>query len=45
MIIPVDYYQVLGLKRDADDSKIKSAYRKLALRVRIQSHLVSPRTK
>jgi molecular chaperone DnaJ len=26
-----DYYDVLGLSRDADDQKIKSAYRKLAL--------------
>ena len=27
-----DYYEVLGLERDADASKIKSAYRKLALK-------------
>jgi molecular chaperone DnaJ len=25
-----DYYQILGVKRDADDKEIKSAYRKLA---------------
>jgi DnaJ-class molecular chaperone len=33
MIVPPDYYQVLGLQRDAEDSQIKSAYRKLALKV------------
>ncbi|GJN93393.1 hypothetical protein Rhopal_006448-T1 [Rhodotorula paludigena] len=27
-----DYYQVLGVSKDADDSKIKSAYKKLALK-------------
>src|SRR2546427_12482491 len=26
-----DYYEVLGLNREADDQQIKSAYRKLAL--------------
>ncbi|MCL4402598.1 MAG: DnaJ domain-containing protein, partial [Acidobacteria bacterium] len=26
-----DYYEVLGVGRDADDQQIKSAYRKLAL--------------
>ena len=26
-----DYYEVLGVERDADDSTLKSAYRKLAL--------------
>ena len=25
-----DYYQILGVKKDATDSEIKSAYRKLA---------------
>ena len=25
-----DYYDILGVKRDASDSEIKSAYRKLA---------------
>ena len=25
-----DYYEVLGIKRDADDAAIKKAYRKLA---------------
>ena len=25
-----DYYQILGIKKDASDSEIKSAYRKLA---------------
>jgi curved DNA-binding protein CbpA len=28
-----DYYQVLGLQRDAEDAQIKAAYRKLALKV------------
>jgi len=27
-----DYYEVLGLERDATDQQIKSAYRKLALK-------------
>jgi DnaJ-class molecular chaperone len=44
MIVPPDYYQVLGLARDAEDAQIKAAYRKLALKVSI-SHIVSPRTK
>ena len=26
-----DYYKVLGVPRDADDSAIKKAYRKLAI--------------
>jgi len=29
---PRDYYEVLGVERDADDSTIKKAYRKLALK-------------
>ncbi|KAJ3307085.1 DnaJ sub B member 13 [Kappamyces sp. JEL0829] len=32
MIIPQDYYQVLSLKRDCQDSDIRLAYRKLALK-------------
>lgn len=27
-----DYYEVLGIEKDADDSKIKNAYRRLAIR-------------
>ncbi|RPH56207.1 MAG: molecular chaperone DnaJ, partial [Acidobacteria bacterium] len=27
-----DYYEVLGVARDANDQQIKSAYRKLALK-------------
>jgi curved DNA-binding protein CbpA len=27
-----DYYQVLGVAKDADDNAIKNAYRKLAVR-------------
>ncbi len=27
-----DYYEILGLDRNADDQALKSAYRKLALR-------------
>ena len=27
-----DYYQVLGVNRDADESTIKKAYRKLAMK-------------
>ena len=27
-----DYYEILGVNRDADDSTIKSAYRKLAMK-------------
>jgi preprotein translocase subunit Sec63 len=44
MIVPPDYYQVLGLQRDAEDSQIKSAYRKLALKVKLID-AVSSRTK
>ena len=29
---PRDYYDVLGVAREADDSTIKKAYRKLALK-------------
>ena len=29
---PLDYYEVLGLTRNADDATIKKAYRKLALK-------------
>jgi DnaJ-class molecular chaperone len=32
--LPLDYYHVLGLEKAADDDAIKSAYRKLALKVR-----------
>ncbi len=28
-----DYYQILGVKRDATQAEIKSAYRKLAKKV------------
>ncbi|MFT5932926.1 MAG: molecular chaperone DnaJ, partial [Hyphomonas sp.] len=27
-----DYYEVLGVARDADDKQLKSAYRKLAMK-------------
>lgn len=27
-----DYYEVLGIEKDADDPKIKNAYRRLAIR-------------
>jgi DnaJ-class molecular chaperone len=27
-----DYYQILGVEKDADDTKIKNAYRRLAIR-------------
>jgi curved DNA-binding protein CbpA len=29
-----DYYQILGVDRNADDSQLKKAYRKLAVKVR-----------
>lgn len=29
---PLDYYEVLGLTRNADDPTVKKAYRKLALK-------------
>jgi preprotein translocase subunit Sec63 len=29
---PEDYYKVLGVARDADESSLKKAYRKLALK-------------
>jgi DnaJ-class molecular chaperone with C-terminal Zn finger domain len=28
-----DYYQILGVDRNADDSQLKKAYRKLAVKV------------
>ena len=31
-IIVTDYYEVLGVSRDADDKQLKSAYRKLAMK-------------
>ena len=29
----IDYYELLGVTRDADDNAIKKAYRKLAVQV------------